>query len=105
MADEVKDVVTQNETVSKFSEFIGKDSFSSLASCATIVGILVQAVKEVTPIHPLGLSFIFSAIISGIKLVLSGDYSKNNVMLAVINTVPMALTASGGYDVISKISQ
>ena len=105
MADEVKDVVTQNETVSKFSEFIGKDSFSSLASCATIVGFLVQAVKGITPIHPIGLSFIFSAVISGMKLILSGDYSKNNLVLAIINTVPIALTASGGYDVITKISE
>lgn len=102
---EVRDVVTQNEVVSKFSEFIGKDSFSSLASCSTIVGILVQAVKEISPLHPLVLSFIFSAIISGIKIVLSGDYSRNNVTLGIINIVPIALTASGGYDVISKITQ
>lgn len=102
---EVKDIVTQNETVARFSEFIGKDSFSSLASCATIIGVLVQAVKGITPIHPLVLSFIFSTILSGIKIVLSGDYSKDNVMLGIINIIPMALTASGGYDVISKISE
>lgn len=105
MPNEVKDVVTQNEAVSKFSEFIGKDSFSSLASCATIVGVISQTVKGITPIHPLGLSFIFSTLISGIKLILSGDYSKDNVMLAIVNIVPIALTASGGYDVISRLSQ
>ena len=101
---EVKDIVTQNKIIDKFSEFIGKDDFSSLASCSAIVGIIVQAVKEITPIYPLWLSFIFSAVVSGIRLVLSGDYSKENVFLAVINIVPMALTASGGYDVIKKIS-
>lgn len=101
---EVKDIVTQNKVIDKFSEFIGKDDFSSLATCSAIVGVVVQAVKEITPIHPLGLSFIFSAVLSGIRIVLSGDYSKENIILGLINTIPMALTASGGYDVITKIS-
>lgn len=87
-----------------FTDFIGKSSLSTLASCATIVGVIVQATKEFLPLHPLGLSFIFAFILSIIKLVLSGDYTKENVMLAVVNTIPMALTASGGYDVITKIS-
>ena len=101
---EVKDIVTQNKVIDKFSEFIGKDDFSSLATCSAIVGVVVQAVKGITPIHPLGLSFIFSAVLSGIRIVLSGDYSKENIILGLINTIPMALTASGGYDVITKIS-
>lgn len=100
----VKDVVTQNEIVSKFSDFIGKDTFSSLASCATIVGVLVEITKSITSIPPLALSFMFSAVISGMKLILSGDYTKNNIVLAIINIVPIALTASGGYDLVKKIS-
>jgi len=101
----VKDAVTENELVSRFSEFIGKDTFSSLASCAAIVGLLVQLAKSITPIPPLALSFIFSVFISGLKLVLSGDYTRENVLLAVINILPIALTASGGYDVLKNISQ
>lgn len=101
----VKDVVTENELVSRFSEFIGKDTFSSLASCATIVGVLVQIAKSITAIPPLALSFIFSTVVSGLKLVLSGDYTRENVLLAVINILPIALTASGGYDVLKNISQ
>lgn len=101
----VKDAVTENELVSRFSEFIGRDTFSSLASCATIVGLLVQLAKSITPIPPLALSFIFSVFISGLKLVLSGDYTRENVLLAVINILPIALTASGGYDVLKNISQ
>lgn len=104
MPNEVKDIVTQNEVVSKFSEFIGKENFSSLASCSAIVGFLVEGVKSFSMINPIATCFIFSAIVSGIKLVLSGDYSKNNVLLAIINIVPIALTASGGYDVIKKIT-
>lgn len=100
----VKDIVTENEVVSKFSEFLGKDTFSSLASCATIVGVLVQIVKSITHIPPLALSFIFSVFISGLKLILSGDYTRDNIVLAVINILPIALTASGGYDVIRNIS-
>ena len=100
----VKDIVTENEVVSKFSEFLGKDTFSSLASCANIVGLLVQIVKSITHIPPLALSFIFSVFISGLKLILSGDYTRDNIVLAVINILPIALTASGGYDVIRNIS-
>jgi len=101
----VKDVVTENEFISRFSEFIGKDTFSSLASCAAIVGVLVQIAKSITAIPPLALSFIFSTVVSGLKLVLSGDYRRENIILAVINVLPIALTASGGYDVLKNISQ
>lgn len=100
----VKDVVTQNDIINKFSEFIGKNTFSSLASCATIVGVLVQTFKGVSSIPPIALSFIFGAVISGMKLLLSGDYTKDNIILAIINIVPIALTASGGYDVLTTIS-
>lgn len=100
----VKDVVTQNDIINKFSEFIGKNTFSSLASCATIVGVLVQTFKGASSIPPIALSFIFGAVISGMKLLLSGDYTKDNIILAIINIVPIALTASGGYDVLTTIS-
>lgn len=100
----VKDVVTRNEIVNKFSEFIGKDTFSSLASCATIVGVLVQLFKGWSPLPPIVLSFICACIISGIKLVLSGDYTRDNIILSVINILPISLTASGGYDVVRSIT-
>lgn len=100
----VKDIVTKNEIISKFSDFIGKDTFSSLASCATIVGVIVQLFKAITPLPPIALSFICSAIISGMKLVLSGDYTRDNIVLSIINIVPISLTASGGYDVIRSIT-
>lgn len=100
----VRDVVTKNEIVNKFSEFIGKDTFSSLASCAAIVGVMVQFFKAWTPIPPILLSFICATIISGLKLVLSGDYTKDNIILSVINILPISLTASGGYDVVRSIT-
>lgn len=100
----IKDVVTENEVVEKFSEFIGKESFSSLASCSTIVAIITQVAKSITTIEPILLSFIFSVVVSGLKLVLSGDYSKDNIILAIINIFPMMLTASGGYDLVKRIS-
>lgn len=101
----VKDVVTKNEIINKFSEFIGKETFSSLASCAAIVGVMVQFFKAWSPIPPILLSFICSAIISGIKLVLSGDYTKDNIILSIINILPISLTASGGYDVVRSITK
>lgn len=87
-----------------FTDFIGKSSLATLASCASIVGVIVQATKDLIPLHPLGLSFLFAFILSLIKLIISAEYTKENVMLAIVNTIPMALTASGGYDVLTKIS-
>ena len=87
-----------------FSDFIGKNSLSTLGSCATIVGTLTQLIKQFWAIHPLAICFLSATIISIIKLLLSNDYSKNNVLLAIINIIPIALTASGGYDLITKIS-
>lgn len=87
-----------------FRDFIGKNSLSTLGSCSTIVGVLTQVFKPLWPIHPLGICFMFSAIISIIKLVLSNDYTKNNVLLSIVNIIPIALTASGGYDLLTKIS-
>ncbi len=96
--------MNNNTAIYDFTDFIGKGSLSSLASCSTIVGVLVQCVRGLIPIHPLALSFMFATILSIIKLILSGDYTVNNVTLAVINVIPIALTASGGYDLLRKIS-
>lgn len=87
-----------------FTDFIGKNSLSTLSSCATIVGFAVQGTKEILPLHPLALSFLFAFIISMIKLIISNEYTKENVLLSIINTLPIALTASGGYDLLTKIS-
>lgn len=87
-----------------FTDFIGENSLSNLATCSTIVGVLVQAVKPFLELHPLGLCFIFSFVLSLIKLILSGNYNKDNILLAIVNIIPMALTASGGYDALNKLS-
>lgn len=94
-----------NNEIYDFTDFIGKNSLSTLASCSTIVGVMVQFIKQIVPIHPLALSFLFATLISIIKLILSNEYTKNNVILSIFNIIPIALTASGGYDLINKISQ
>lgn len=100
---EVEDIVTQNEIISSFSKFITEETLTSFTTCSAIVGVMVESVKPITDVHPLILSFIFSFILNGLKLMLSGEYTIKNVILAFINVIPMALTASGGYDVIKKI--
>lgn len=97
------DIVTQNEVVTRFTEFITEDTLTSFSTCAVIVGLLVESAKSITSVHPLILSFIFSFILNGLKLMLSGEYTVKNVILAFINVIPMALTSSGGYDVFKKI--
>ena len=87
-----------------FTDFIGKNTLSNLGSCSTIVGFAVQGTKALLPLHPLALSFLFAFLISIVKLSISKDYTMENVLLSIINTVPIALTASGAYDLITKIS-
>lgn len=87
-----------------FRDFIGKGSLSTLGSCATIVGVSTQIFKQFFDIHPLAICFIFATTLSIVKLMLSDDYSKNNVLLALVNIIPMALTAAGGYDLLTKLS-
>lgn len=87
-----------------FSDFIGKNSLSTLGSCSAIVGGLTQLFKQFLPIHPLAICFMCATMISIIKLLLSNDYTRYNVLLALINIIPIALTAAGGYDLINKIA-
>ena len=58
--------------------------------------------KPIISLNPLLMAFIFSMIVSAAKLVLLNDYSKDNIILALINVFPMALTAAGGYDLITS---
>lgn len=96
--------MSTNNEVFVFSDFIGKNSLSTLGACSTIVGGLTQLLKQFWGIHPLAICFLCATLISIIKLLLSNDYSKNNVLLAIVNIIPIALTAAGGYDLITKIS-
>jgi hypothetical protein len=98
------ETVTNTSIMSNFTEFINKDSFSSLASCALIVGIMVQVIKPLTTLNPLLIVFIMSTIVSVIKVVLSNDYSRQNIILAAINIFPLALTAAGGYDLVTTVA-
>lgn len=97
-------VMHDNNDIYVFSDFIGKNGLSTLGACSAIVGGLTQLFKQFWHIHPLAICFLCATIISIIKLLLSNDYSKNNVLLAIINIIPIALTAAGGYDLINKIS-
>lgn len=90
--------------INNFTDFINKDSFNSLASCALIVGIMVQAIKPLTTLNPLIIVFIMSIVVSVVKVVISNDYSRQNLLLAAINIFPLALTAAGGYDIISRMA-
>lgn len=95
---------TGTAIINNFTDFINKDSFNSLASCALIVGIMVQAIKPLTTLNPLIIVFIMSIVVSVVKVVLSNDYSRQNLLLAAINIFPLALTAAGGYDLVTTVA-
>lgn len=94
---------TTENVLNNFTEFVHKDSFNSLAGCSVIVGVMTQALKLLIPLNPLIIVFVMSIIVSVVKVILSNDYSRQNIMLAVINVFPLALTAAGGYDLIKTV--
>lgn len=92
-----------NNLTTHFTDFITKDSFSNLISCAAIVGLITEVLKHFIGLKPMILVFFVSLIISTFKLILSENYSKENIILAIINVFPLALTAAGGYDLLTRI--
>ena len=66
--------------------------------------IVTQLIKSLMPVNPVVTNLIVALFISAIKLMGSKDYSKQNIMMCILNVFPIALTASGGYDIISRMA-
>lgn len=92
------------ESTSVLTDFITSDSLTSLSGCAVACAIVTQLIKSLMPVNPVVTNLIVALFISAIKLMGSKDYSKHNIMMCILNVFPIALTASGGYDIISRMA-
>lgn len=88
----------------KLDTFISKDMFKNLAGCILIVEACTETAKMLLGdfyAHFLGLwlAFIFSILISFIRFLFEGEYTKDGVILAVVNILPIFLGCVGVYQV------
>ena len=85
--------------MNKIDSFISKDTFKSLAGCILVVESCTECMKFLFPDVNCGLwvAFIFSITISFVRLLFSEDYSRENIILTIINVLPIFLGSVGIY--------
>lgn len=85
--------------MNKIDSFISKDTFKSLAGCILVVESCTECMKFLFPDVNCGLwvAFIFSITISFVRLLFSEDYSRENIILTIINILPIFLGSVGIY--------
>lgn len=85
--------------MNKIDSFISKDTFKSLAGCILVVESCTECIKFLFPDVNCGLwvAFIFSITISFVRLLFSEDYSRENIILTIINVLPIFLGSVGIY--------
>lgn len=88
----------------ELTTFINKDMFKNLAGCIVIVEACTESVKLLAGSgydHYMGLwiAFIFSIIVSFIRFVFEGETTKEGVILAIMNTIPIFLGSIGAYQI------
>ena len=89
-------------------DFITTDMFLSFLGCLTIVAIITQAIKNIpgcNKINPLWFTLAASIIVSVLRIVIIGSYTKTDIILGILNTFTIYLGAIGGYETIKQISQ
>lgn len=87
----------------EIKSFITKDMFTNLAGCIAIVEACTQTIKilcadSIKP-YTLLIAFIFSLFVSVIRLFFTEDFSKENIILVLINVVVIFLGSVGVYQV------
>ena len=85
------------------SEFITEKNLMNLGSCALICAVITESFKMFLSVDPIIINLFVAMVLSLSKLLISEDFTIKNVILGVINIFPIALTASGGYDILKDI--
>lgn len=85
----------------EIDSFINKDVFTTLIGCIGIVELFTECVKYLLPEIDfiLWIVLIFSTLVSLIRLRFSNDFSKENIILTIINIIPIFLGSVGVYQV------
>ena len=87
----------------KTNSFIDKGSFKTLAGCIFVVEIFTESIKQLVPdIKGVWLAFFFSVLVSLIKIIVDDKYKKEDIIMALVNIMPIFLGSIGIYETIVK---
>lgn len=88
----------------ELTTFINRDMFKNLAGCILIVEACTESAKLLIGSgydHYMGLwiAFACSIIVAFIRFVFEGETTKEGIILAIINTIPIFLGSIGAYQI------
>ena len=86
-----------------FNDFIDEKMFATLSGCIFIVCSLVQITKGIVPFNPWILNFIFSALVACIRIAILKETTWRDMLLGILQIIPIMLGASGTYEVIKTV--
>lgn len=82
------------------SRLIDSNMLKSLVGCVSIVEICTESVKYLwNDINGAWVAFIFSVIVSMVSFLMGNDYSKNKLILTILNIFPIFLCSVGIYEI------
>lgn len=83
----------------KLQTFIDKDTFKTITGCVLVVEAATECVKYLIPsIDGIRIAFVFSIVVALVKLLLDNDYTRNSIILALLNIIPIFLCSVGVYE-------
>ena len=82
------------------SSLIETNMLKSLVGCVGIVEICTESVKYLcNDVNGAWVAFLFSVIVSLVSFLLGDDFSKNTLILAMLNIFPIFLCSVGIYEI------
>ena len=82
------------------SSLIESNMLKSLVGCVGIVEICTESVKYLyNDVNGAWVAFLFSIIVSLVSFLLGDDFSKNTLILALLNIFPIFLCSVGIYEI------
>lgn len=89
--------------MSEIKSFIDKETFKTLAGCVMFVEACTECVKLLMDdVNGAWVALFFAVIVSVVKCIFAEDYGKEEIVLAMINIVPIFLGSVGIYEVALK---
>ena len=85
------------------NEFISAEMFASLAGCIALVCGLVQILKMYLPFDPPWINLFASFSVVCIRIALKDCKSWREILLGILQIIPIMLGASGCYEFIKNI--
>lgn len=91
-----------NEKV-KLNQFISAEMFTTLVGCVAIVCSSVQILKMYLPYSPLYINLFASFAVVCIRIALKDCKNWREILLGILQIIPIMLGSTGAYEFIKNI--